>query len=488
MAVTERVPEDIEFGTRGVQVRDEFVATQEAGQDKLSNEFAPKINTMAGQFNTTSDEVNSNALSASQSSSSAASYALIAQGSANYKGDYSSGTTYAQGESVTDPASGVDFVSKVGGNVGNALSNSTYWKLATINAGAIGNINNPLLDLPLKNSLAMKQGVGSVTFTRPSTATYIDRYGVLQTTSIDEPRFEKEGLLIEGSSTNLLTHSNNPSLWSTGSGYATPNYATSIDGTQNATRILFTSANQLINNQVNIDLGTRVSTFMYVKGIAGEKILHKNLHDDIQITFTGEWQKVEFNNQEAVTPNFNFSTYEGVDGRDFLVCFGQVETMPFASSYIPTTTSAATRANEVCSIPRDNNSIAGYGNSTTIIDFDLLGFNTTDTGNTIFDAGTSLRLFVRGSTGAYFAREGTLASVETGLSTLEKQRVGVVFEDGVLSIYSNGVLLSSVITEHETILSSNIDIGSGFIGWLFGHFSNYRTYDKALTPSEMAIA
>ena len=58
---------------------------------------------------------------------------------------------------------------------------------------AIGNLNSPLLDMPLKNSLAMKAGVGSATFTRASTATYVDRYGVLKTASIDEPRFEKEG-------------------------------------------------------------------------------------------------------------------------------------------------------------------------------------------------------------------------------------------------------------------------------------------------------
>ena len=78
--------------------------------------------------------------------------------------------------------------------------------------GAIGNINLPLLDIPLKNSLALKQGVGSVVFTRATTGTFIDRYGVLQTAAIDEARFEKEGLLIEGASTNLLTYSQDFSL------------------------------------------------------------------------------------------------------------------------------------------------------------------------------------------------------------------------------------------------------------------------------------
>ena len=74
--------------------------------------------------------------------------------------------------------------------------------------GSFGRLSSPLLDLPLKNSLAMKAGVGSVTFIRSTTATYIDRYGVLQTAGVDEPRFEKDGLLIEAGSTNIVLNSN----------------------------------------------------------------------------------------------------------------------------------------------------------------------------------------------------------------------------------------------------------------------------------------
>ena len=70
-----------------------------------------------------------------------------------------------------------------------------------------GNISNPLLFMPLLNSLAMVKGVGSITFSRSSIGTYIDRYGVLQTAAIDEPRFEKNGLLMERASTNVFTRS-----------------------------------------------------------------------------------------------------------------------------------------------------------------------------------------------------------------------------------------------------------------------------------------
>ncbi|QMX30970.1 phage tail protein [Escherichia coli] len=52
-----------------------------------------------------------------------------------------------------------------------------------------------------------------VNFSRASTATYINKSGELKTAEINEPRFEKEGLLIEGQRTNTFTNSNNPSLW-----------------------------------------------------------------------------------------------------------------------------------------------------------------------------------------------------------------------------------------------------------------------------------
>lgn len=43
-----------------------------------------------------------------------------------------------------------------------------------------------------------------VPFSRASSATYINKSGALTIAEINEPRFEKEGLLIEGQRTNYL--------------------------------------------------------------------------------------------------------------------------------------------------------------------------------------------------------------------------------------------------------------------------------------------
>ncbi|WWD13555.1 tail protein [Escherichia phage vB_Eco_mar004NP2] len=52
-----------------------------------------------------------------------------------------------------------------------------------------------------------------VSFTRASTATYINKSGVLTVAGINEPRFEKDGLLIEGQRTNYHLNSLTPSKW-----------------------------------------------------------------------------------------------------------------------------------------------------------------------------------------------------------------------------------------------------------------------------------
>lgn len=52
-----------------------------------------------------------------------------------------------------------------------------------------------------------------VKFKRASTATYINKSGVFTIAEIDEPRFEKDGLLIEGQRTNHIINGSTPSGW-----------------------------------------------------------------------------------------------------------------------------------------------------------------------------------------------------------------------------------------------------------------------------------
>ncbi|EFN8142041.1 phage tail protein, partial [Escherichia coli] len=105
---------------------------------------------------------------------------------------------------------------------------------AEVTAEPYANIVPPLPDvwIPFNDSLDMITGfspsykkivIGDdeitmpgdkiVKFKRASTATYINKSGQLKLAEVDEPRFERDGLLIEGQRTNYLRNSNKPDSW-----------------------------------------------------------------------------------------------------------------------------------------------------------------------------------------------------------------------------------------------------------------------------------
>ncbi|HBB0437161.1 TPA: phage tail protein [Escherichia coli] len=105
---------------------------------------------------------------------------------------------------------------------------------AEVTAEPCANIVPPLPDvwIPFNDSLDMITGfspsykkivIGDdeitmpgdkiVKFKRASTATYINKSGQLKLAEVDEPRFERDGLLIEGKRTNYLRNSNKPDSW-----------------------------------------------------------------------------------------------------------------------------------------------------------------------------------------------------------------------------------------------------------------------------------
>lgn len=108
---------------------------------------------------------------------------------------------------------------------------------AANSAAATGYVDAPFPDVwaPLSDDLRLLAGFAppdkSMTFTRASTATYIDKSGVLRTAAINEPRFEKEGLLVEGQSTNQVLNSEDPTKWAMTGGMTT---SVITDGTAQA--------------------------------------------------------------------------------------------------------------------------------------------------------------------------------------------------------------------------------------------------------------
>jgi hypothetical protein len=413
---------------------------------------------------------------------------------------------------------------------------------------AIGNINAPLLDLPLKNSLAMKAGVGNVTFTRASTATYINRYGILQVAGVDTPRFEKQGYLNESVTTNLLTYSEqfDNSVWVQTNATVSANTTATLDpyGTNLADKIVEDSSTNLHYISQTLTVSSSTLTFScFVKAAESTKFRLNSYEsstpsspivadfDLSAVTATpgntsttyatitsmaNGWFRVSATTTTAAKVSTSFylqttrlgtGTYAG-DGSSGIYVFGaQLEALPFATSYIPTVGSAVTRAADILNVTKAGNipNIEASGVISVLCDVDSLG----DTGGNqwvwaIYPSGNDYigMLFVSGMY-SYSVVASTTDSSSSSFGHLlasTKYRLAQVVSNAGHYAYNNGVqTVFKADTDGRITSTGNSNVSTVRIGsynpadiyttsMFNGHISNFRVYDKALTAYEVSLA
>ena len=255
----------------------------------------------------------------------------------------------------------------------------------------------PSLDLRFADNKSLTDavtGASLVTFTRASNGTFVDSAGVIQTAATDVPRFdhnpttgESLGLLVEEARTNLLLRSEEfGTTWAAGGATITSNSVTAPNGALTAdTLVEDTSLGTHSTTQfINVTSGTTYTLSVYAKP-AGRNFAQvllvggfaANITAIIDITngtvgTTGGspvvtsvnvgngWYRlsitstatsttsaaIQFRPAAASTTAF----YQG-DGTSGIYLWGaQLEAGAFPTSYIPTTTAAATRNADVASI------------------------------------------------------------------------------------------------------------------------------------------
>ena len=176
------------------------------------------------------------------------------------------------------------------------------------------------------------------------------------------PRFDHDpvtgeslGLLIEESRTNLLTYSEEFNQWSKVNGSSvTSNQSIAPDGTNSADLITFSNTpfSQVFRNISGSVSGTYTCT-VYVKSSSGP--INARLvfgADTLDFTSTDVWQRLQLTGSGSATQAFVITT--PTDGGELLAWGAQVESGSFPTSYIPTTSSAVTRAADVASITGTN--------------------------------------------------------------------------------------------------------------------------------------
>ncbi|WP_323907637.1 phage head spike fiber domain-containing protein [Aeromonas veronii] len=241
-------------------------------------------------------------------------------------------------------------------------------------AGIVAAAALPMPDVwaPLSDSLRLFVGNGRevkvgddvvaryVNYSRSTAATYTDKNDDMKVAAINEPRFERNGLLIGGQSSNLIPTStsfknasagvsyeavNNPSfphsitrvIKPTGSGDVWTNNAELIAGTVYTASIYIDKS--VLNPQAGVCYGTNsIAASMVRSGV-----------------FVGGLERytATFTCQASGTHQIRFGAYGAAF--DFVAGCPQIEALPFASTYQPTTGAAAARAADVATLPQSLN-------------------------------------------------------------------------------------------------------------------------------------
>ncbi|EGO3980121.1 phage tail protein [Escherichia coli] len=388
-----------------------------------------------------------------------------------------------------------------------------------------------------------------VKFKRASKATYINKSGVLTEAAIDEPRFERDGLLIEGQRTNFFPNSTDPSQWNkstsldvteTGTDSFGFNYGRfvvqdSIVGTSKAHTIIglysSTGGVETSGDEKYVTISCRVKSevdniavrilFEHYDGGVRTSIGTANLNLTTRIiSKTGQTSRVtarsvkddatgwiffEATLKADTTENtvggfvqYSPDTGQMVTSGDYLdVTTPQIEAGTGASSFIVTGTAPATRASDMVTVPIKNNL---YNLPFTVLcEVHKNWYKTPNAAPRVFNisghqTGAGIEMGF-GSSGGYDGFpycniSGSDRRINENAG-LEKMVMGMrVKADQLTCAISNGRISSEIKTTWTYIQSSaTIRIGGQTTTGqrhLFGHIRNFRVWHKALTDAQLS--
>ncbi|MBQ4675604.1 hypothetical protein H9X88_21595 [Aeromonas hydrophila] len=393
-------------------------------------------------------------------------------------------------------------------------------------ADAIGMAALPLPDVwaPLSDSLRLITGYGRdvlvgsdvvarmVNFSRNSTATYIGKDGQLKTAAANEPRFEKEGLLIEGNSTNIVPRSTDMSLspWYTGFGGSgkapviTSNYGVAPDGSQSASRVVLDkgagtdpSNDSTVMCTLSTVAGTTYTLSVWMKstdGAATQKVsLSLNGAMATTVTVTGEWRRYSVTalaTDSSRIPRLQLRGGAGTsDTADLLAWGWQQEALPFASSYIPTAGAAVTRAADEWNIPNKINCGPAPAMPMSVaVNFTCMGYVSF---NNIFVAGDR-QLMVYAGTNKLRVEQGGYSAIDITSNVVgyggAQNKLRAACSDSRVACLLNGIMTER--SGGTPIAGNGFDyFGSSKLRNQFGHIRDLRIWRIALTNEQLkAIA
>ena len=386
-----------------------------------------------------------------------------------------------------------------------------------------------------------------VNFSRASTATYINKSGELKTAEINEPRFEKEGLLIEGQRTNYMLNSATPASWGKSANMNVAEVGTdsfgftygkfvcneSLIGQSTTLNMAVVSTSgavdvsgdnkcvttscrfktdlelllrirfEAFDGSASSNLGYAIvntrSLLVEITGVAADRLTARVNKDEVTGWIFAE-ATIQASKETYITSAIQYAPKKGgvVESGDYIyLATPQVEDGSCVSSFIISGTTAATRASDMVTVPIKNNL---YNLPFTVLcEVHKNWYKTPNAAPRVFDTGghqTGAAIILGFGSSAdgpdgfpYCDIGGSNRRINENAG-LKKMLIGMrVKSERSTCVVSNGKLSSETKTKWEYIRSTaTIRIGgqtTAGLRHLFGHVRNFRLWHKELTDAQL---
>ncbi len=316
---------------------------------------------------------------------------------------------------------------------------------------------------------------------------------------------ENGHILLEPTSTNLVTYSEDFSEWDKGgSTTVTTNFAISPDGTQNATRFQTpTGSGTYLTLAASMTIGNDYTLTLYLKNNGGENVdigvaassTVGTKTASIEVNLTNEWVRYELNFTADSNSNFVFiDNISNANSVDCLIWGAQLEELSYATSYIPSLTgSTVTRATET---------LNGSGNSTLInstegvlyAEIAALANDGTTRRISLSDGSTSNRVSLEldetsNKIKAFISSGGVSQILEYTASDLTQyNKIAIKYKANDFALWLGGV-------ERDTDVSGSVPIGLNTLEFaqgsgsqkFYGKCKALTVFNEALSDDELEL-
>jgi hypothetical protein len=323
---------------------------------------------------------------------------------------------------------------------------------------------------------------------------------VIDTNNIPRISYDSNGdnghILLEPTSTNKVTYSENFTQWIKTSGVTiTSNYGISPDGTQNSTRLQLSSNNEQVYKSISHSGNTETAT-LFVKGTSGETIqfgVGNNISQGGTYTLNGQWQRIE---QQNTSGSVFIIGNKDLTATDFEVWGAQLEELSYATSYIPTLTgSTETRATETATGAGSAdliNSTEGvlYAEIAGLVDADASDRVISLSDNSITNR-VEMKLSSSGSIqGRFDSAADDITLTEAGVTASNFNKIALVWSSGKCALFINGVKEQEDLTFNTFASDVLLDLSfdSAYLGGssnFYGKCKALAVFNEALSDSEL---